>query len=403
MNDCKCGGLILDAGGELVCGSCGMVMGYEQEAPTATLPGEGHLEFGPTTIIGMANKDYAGKPLSISSLAAKLRMRNQRTQTYNRTLPKALGQISKLRDVLGMSQACAEYAAYIFRKATESGFLTGRVVRHCAAASVMLACRKHGMNRTMADIMEATGITRRDLFRTYRQLCDRLDVQIPVPDPVAYIARIANVAGVDEETRREALDILSTVDRSEIAGKDPMGLAASALYMSCVRRGEVIYRRDIAEAAGVAETTLSNRYNALVAALANQARRDNNSIPVGEIGLPNVRHITGMGHPVELIYKDGTRERLKSWTGILSGVADWLVRNKHLDESHCPVPIGKNNSILNVKPVHQNGTAFQTAKPAGHLYVFLNVNGTNAVRYAIKLIEAAGLDPADFKACFKQK
>ena len=267
MNNCSCGGGILDADGELVCGSCGIVAGYNTEAPSDALPSDTRLDFGLTTIIDKSNKDYAGRRISLASMAARLRVRNKRTQTHSRTLPVGLTQISTLRDSLRMTDACAEYAAYLFRKALEAGFLTGRVVRHCTAAVVLLSCRKHGLNRTIADVMDATGIKRRDIYRTYRQLYDMLEVRVPVPDPVTYIGRIADAAGVNEVTRRDALNILSSVDRSEIAGKDPMGLAASVLYMSCVRRGEVIYRRDIADAAGVAETTLSNRYNSLLAAV----------------------------------------------------------------------------------------------------------------------------------------
>ena len=47
------------------------------------------------------------------------------------------------------------------------------------------------------------------------------------------------------------------------AGKDPMGLAAAALYLSCVKNGEDKTQRDIAEAANVTEVTIRNRYKGL--------------------------------------------------------------------------------------------------------------------------------------------
>src|SRR3712207_8320227 len=37
------------------------------------------------------------------------------------------------------------------------------------------------------------------------------------------------------------------------AGKDPMGLAAAALYVACVMNGENKTQKDVAEAAGVTE------------------------------------------------------------------------------------------------------------------------------------------------------
>ena len=39
-----------------------------------------------------------------------------------------------------------------------------------------------------------------------------------------------------------------------------MGLAAAALYVACVTNGENKTQRDVAEAAGVTEVTIRNRY-----------------------------------------------------------------------------------------------------------------------------------------------
>ena len=43
----------------------------------------------------------------------------------------------------------------------------------------------------------------------------------------------------------------------------PMGLAAAALYLACVKNGEDKTQRDIAEAANVTEVTIRNRYKGL--------------------------------------------------------------------------------------------------------------------------------------------
>ena len=44
-----------------------------------------------------------------------------------------------------------------------------------------------------------------------------------------------------------------------------MGLAGTALYLSCVKNGVSITQRDLAEAAGVTEVTIRNRYKGLKA------------------------------------------------------------------------------------------------------------------------------------------
>jgi transcription initiation factor TFIIB len=57
---------------------------------------------------------------------------------------------------------------------------------------------------------------------------------------------------------------MKEVTENEIsAGKDPMGLAATVLYMSCTKTGENITQKEICSAAGVTEVTLRNRFKDL--------------------------------------------------------------------------------------------------------------------------------------------
>jgi len=44
---------------------------------------------------------------------------------------------------------------------------------------------------------------------------------------------------------------------------DSIGLSAAALYISCLQRNEKKTQRDIAEASGVTEVTVRNRYKSL--------------------------------------------------------------------------------------------------------------------------------------------
>ena len=65
-------------------------------------------------------------------------------------------------------------------------------------------------------------------------------------------------------TKRFAMGIMKNVTKSGIsAGTDPMGLAASVLYLACLNTGESKTQTDIAEAAGVTEVTVRNRYKNL--------------------------------------------------------------------------------------------------------------------------------------------
>lgn len=262
--NCVCGGQIIDADNELVCSSCGVVSGYDEQMPETANTHINHFEYDmmPTTI-GKRSVDYRGNAVRTDT-TKRLQRYNKWTQTYNRSIPIAMTQLSGLRTNLGMTDACAEYAAYMLRRVISSGFLVGRVVPHVTAAVALLACRKHQVHRTINDIVTASGVKKRDVYRTFTQIKEMFDEDVPLPDPISYISRIGEQVGITEATRRAAQKILGSMNQVDTAGKDPMGLAAGVLYLSCVQRGESVLRRDIAKAAGVAETTLSNRYNKLI-------------------------------------------------------------------------------------------------------------------------------------------
>lgn len=57
----------------------------------------------------------------------------------------------------------------------------------------------------------------------------------PFPRPSTGVPKIASKVEVGEETQRKAIEILDNADRLNIsAGKNPMDLAAAALYLACV-------------------------------------------------------------------------------------------------------------------------------------------------------------------------
>ena len=53
------------------------------------------------------------------------------------------------------------------------------------------------------------------------------------------------------------------IEKQIPAGKDPMGIAATVLYISCLRTGENKTQTQIARAAGVTDVTVRNRLKEL--------------------------------------------------------------------------------------------------------------------------------------------
>jgi len=275
-----------NATGERFCGGCGFVIServedsgpewrsfskdeHEDRSRTGIPTSLAMHDMGLATIIDHANKDVSGKPLSayMKSTINRLRTWDSRSQVHepvDRNFRQAFSELDRLKDKLALSDAIIEKTAYIYRKALDRGLVRGRSILGLLAASLYAACRDTETPRTITDVANGINITRKDVSRSYRLLLRELDLNMPVVDPINYMSRIASEAGLSEKVKRRALTILRDASKMEItAGKDPMGLAASALYLSCVMSGENTTQRVIAQAAGVTEVTIRNRCKGL--------------------------------------------------------------------------------------------------------------------------------------------
>ena len=276
--------------GEIVCGNCGMVisdkmqdidrterrvfLSSEQERNnnnsrirTGSPLSLARHDMGLSTIIGRTDKDASGHKIDteIRSTMERLRTQDFKTQNYTSTdknLKQAFDQLDILKDKLGLSDSMVEKTAYIYRKAQERGFSRGRSIAAVLDASIYIACREIGISRTLKDIATISNVKYKFLTRTYRLLVFELDYKIPVVDLTKCIAKVANKTNLSEKTKRKAIDIMNDITtKNEIFsdGKDPMGLAATILYISCTETGEKIKQEYISNAAGVRGMTLRNR------------------------------------------------------------------------------------------------------------------------------------------------
>jgi transcription initiation factor TFIIB len=226
-------------------------------------------DMGLSTIIGRTDRDASGNILdaAMRSRMQRLRTWDIRSQAHSsaaKNRKHAFTQLSILKDKLNLSDAVIEKTAYIYRKAQERLLIRGRTISGMLAAAIYIACREMGTPRTLNDIATVNNMKRKELARNYRLLYFELDLRIPIIDPMKCIVKVANKANLTENTKRQALDLMRQAIKKEIsAGKDPMGLAAAILYISCLKTGENTTQTDVARASGKTEVTIRNRFTEL--------------------------------------------------------------------------------------------------------------------------------------------
>jgi transcription initiation factor TFIIB len=272
--------------GEVICGNCGTVItdkGQDTNNPewraftveeknnkarTGAPTSLAVHDMGLSTIIGRTNRDASGQILdaSMRSTIERLRTWDARIQVHNsegRNLRQAFQQLDTLKDKLGLSDAIVEKTAYIYRKAYEKQLPRGKTIAGVLTAAMYIACRDMGIPRTLKEISTVSNIKRKDIARNYRMLVFELDIIIPIVDPMNCIIRIANRVKLSDKTKRHAIRMMNNIAKEEIilsAGKNPMGFAASVLYLASIitKDDDNVTQMELADAAGVTEVTIRN-------------------------------------------------------------------------------------------------------------------------------------------------
>jgi transcription initiation factor TFIIB len=269
--------------GEVICNICGTVVSDKavEIGPERRVFTNGELnssrvgiplslakhDQGLSTIIGRDNRDFAGEIIidsSMLSIIERIRTWDYRTQTRDSVARSRIGafrQLDRLKQKLVLPGCVVEKAAYIYRKIQQKKIVRGRTRAGAMAACVYIACREFGIPRTFDEVARTTNITRKEVSNAYTAIVLGLDLRMPLIDPIGCLVKLANKTHVDEKIKRYALGYLKQIIDSNIsAGKDPMSIAATALYLTCLQYGdERKTQRYFAEAAGISDVTIRNR------------------------------------------------------------------------------------------------------------------------------------------------
>jgi len=273
--------------GELVCEACGLVIdekyvdtgpewrGYnaeqiESKSRTGAPSTYTIHDKGLSTEISWKNKDSYGKSIPTRNKAQLYRLRKwqKRVKVGNsseRNLAQALQELDRIVSSLNVPKDVKENAAIIYRKAVKNKMIRGRSIEGMVAASVYAACRMIGIPRTLDEISAITRIKKKEIGRSYRNMCRVLKLNIYPTKSEDYIDRFVSKLQLSSDVKVRSLEILRKAEKADaFSGRGPTGVAAAAIYISAILSDERRTQREIADVAGVTEVTIRNRYKELV-------------------------------------------------------------------------------------------------------------------------------------------
>ncbi len=189
-------------------------------------------------------------------------------KSKDRNLSFAFSELQRLISYLHLSKSIHEKVAKLYQQAVNKGLVRGRSTESIIAALLYTTCREEGAPRTLDEISSASGINKRDIGKTYRYISRKLRIRILPAKAQDYVPRFGSLLNLSEKVQVRAVEVLDDAAKYDVtSGKGPIGVAAAALYISAVLMGEKKTQREVADAIGVTEVTIRNRYKEIVEAL----------------------------------------------------------------------------------------------------------------------------------------
>lgn len=265
----RCKGTIIRSDDELVCSKCGFVIEDRFEDDTYDyddrVGSPRTLMYNDiSTVISNKTTDASGNRIQNNLGMKRIKMWDDRIRSNpNRNTSKAMTEISRVSDILQIPDNIQQRAAEIYLDCEKRRMLRGRTIGVFAISCLYAACREGGIPKTLQSFVQETYAKRTDITSYYRLILTTLDIKPTIQTPVSYVGKIASKVNppLNQFVQRLAQDILEKYDGG--AGKDPIGLAASALYIACVLKDLGITQRHIALASDVTEVTIRNRFKGL--------------------------------------------------------------------------------------------------------------------------------------------
>ena len=224
---------------------------------------------GLPTVIAHKNKDARGGAIPDRNKAQiyrirRLQIRSRISGAGERNLAFALSELDRNASNLGLTKTVKEDASTIYRGAANHNLVRGRSIEGVVSASLYAACRRCNVPRTLDEIASVSKASKKEVGRTYRFLARELDIKLAPTSPADYVPRFATKIGLSNEAETKAIEIIRKAkDKGLTSGKGPTGVAAAALYIASVLLGERKTQREVADASGVTEVTIRNRYREL--------------------------------------------------------------------------------------------------------------------------------------------
>ncbi|KAI2616140.1 cyclin-like protein [Hypomontagnella submonticulosa] len=277
--------------GDMVCGSCGLVLGdriIDTRSEWRTFANDDQGNDDPSRVGDAMNPLLNGSQLETNIAFGEGARARELHRAQNRaisdkgtkTLLAAYREISNLCDAIGVSKSVQDAAKHIFKMTEDRKMFKSKPQEAVVAGCIFIACRQSDAPRTFREIHSLTKTPKKVIGKTFKALEKMLQTSrdenvtgtflmvdkyeaTATTSAVELCARYCNNlqfknAHLMEKVSKALAEKSSSLQ--DLAGRSPLSIAAAAIYMTSHLMGESRTSREIAAVAGVSDGTIRTAY-----------------------------------------------------------------------------------------------------------------------------------------------
>jgi transcription initiation factor TFIIB len=284
--------------GDLVCGSCGIVVGdriVDTRSEWRTFSNDDQGGDDPSRVGDGANPLLNGSQLETTiggtgDARSRELARAQNKVTHDKstkTLLAAYKEIGAFCDSINIQKVVSDAAKQLFKLVDDSKAFKGKSQEAIIAGCILIACRQCGVHRTFREIYALTKVPKKEIGRVFKQLekffaeqhHQRMEeisaqgksasAQMDYKHTTSTTAhdlinRFWNHLNLPQSGTAIGQELAETAaSLGTLAGRSPISSAAACIYMASHFIGQGRSPKLISQVAGVSDGTIRNAYKHL--------------------------------------------------------------------------------------------------------------------------------------------
>jgi transcription initiation factor TFIIB len=189
---------------------------------------------------------------------------NRFQSSHDRNIKQAMYNFRNYAEQLNLSRTCQELVKDIFADAEKKGKMKGKNFEAKIAAAIYMASKMCNRPKNLRELISVWRCKRRDVTKCYKMLSIGLPNQKIKTNMAEWVTTLWNrveASALVEKASRALVEIVW--EREMLTGRNPNTIAGACLYMIAVNTNEPLEYRTVAEAAGLAESTIRETYKRL--------------------------------------------------------------------------------------------------------------------------------------------